>query len=96
MKELDNNVFIKKWFCHIDKFTDLYKEYLIYYIDGSKRKIVFTKESTEEEIKPQLLHIVNRDLKQKGWVKEEKKTEEPKEKYNPADDLYYKQEWLYV
>ena len=93
MEELDNNVFIKKWYSHIDKFVDLYKEYLIYYIDGSKRKVAFTKESTEEEIKPQLLHLIDRDLKEKGWIKEEK-IEEPK--HNPAEDPYYQQEWLYI
>ena len=110
MIELDNNVFIKKWFCHIDKSIDLYKEYYIYYIDGSKRKVVFTKESTEEEIKPQLLSIINKDLKEKGWIKEENRLTqhqmlqrqieleklETGEKYDPAKDSYYKQEWLYV
>ena len=97
MKELDKNVFIKKWFLHIDKYVNSYKEYLIYYIDGSKRQAVFAKESTEEEIKPQLLYLIDKDLKGKGWVAEERILEQQKkDRYNPADDPYYKQEWLYV
>ena len=110
MKELDKNVFIKKWFLHIDKYVNSYKEYLIYYIDGSKRQAVFAKESTEEKIKPQLLHLIDKDLKEKGWIEEELEpktisqlekehidwVEKEYNKYNPAEDPYYKQEWLYV
>jgi hypothetical protein len=93
MEELDNNVFIQKWFCHIDKSIDLYKEYYIYYVDGGKRRVVFTKESTDEEIKPQLLHFVNRDLEEKGWVKNEPEVKEYE--HNP-DDPYYQNEDLYI
>ena len=137
MIELDSNVFIEKWFLHIDKYVNSYKEYIIYYIDGSKRQAVFSKESTEEQIKPQLLSIINKDLKEKGWIKENRLTQHQmlqqqieleknciekestcnftiesmtssdiigltlpidneESNYNPADDPYYKQEWLYV
>lgn len=90
MTELDNNVFIKKWHCLVD---ELYIRFYIYYIDHSKNVITFVKESTEEEVRPQVLHFVERRLKEEGWVKDELEIED---KYNPAEDPYYKQQWLYV
>ena len=93
MEELDNNVFIKKWFCHINKTIEV-KEYYIYYIDNSNRRFVFTREATDEEIKQQILHLIKRELEEKGWVKE--KSEVKQFKYNPADDPYYQNEDLYV
>ena len=68
MQELDNNVFINKWHCTVDDYY-LHKTYYIYYIDGSHRRAVFTSFSTEEEIAPQLLHLIDKDLREKGWVK---------------------------
>ena len=91
MTELDNNVFIKNW--HVRETAGFCIEYIVFYVDYSKRAATFTKESTKEQIKSQLLYLINRDLKEKGWVKEEL---EIKDKYNPAVDPYYKQEWLYV
>ena len=89
MTELDNNVFIKDWYCFVE---NSFKKYHIYYIDGSKHVITFTVESTEDMIRPQVLHFVERKLKESGWVKEE----EPKDEYNPADDPYYENEDLYI
>jgi hypothetical protein len=93
MGELDNNVFINKWHCTVDDYY-LHKTYDIYYIDGSHRRAVFTSFSTEEEIAPQLLYLIDKDLKEKGWVKNEPEVKESK--YNPANDPYYEQESLYV
>tara|TARA_R110002012_G_scaffold78912_2_gene200947 strand:+ start:1269 stop:1574 length:306 start_codon:yes stop_codon:yes gene_type:complete len=93
MEELDKNVFIKKWFCYDDKMLNLFITYDIYYIDGGKRRVVFTTSSTDEEIKPQLLHFVNEDLKEKGWVKTESAAEP---KYDSAKDPYYDNENLYI
>ena len=86
MTELDNNVFIKEWHCLID---NSFKKYYIYYIDGSKHVITFTVESTKGLIKRNVLHFVEKKLKEKGWIKEEPE-------YDPSKDPYYKQEWLYV
>ena len=67
MTELDDNVFINNWHCSVDEFS---MSFHIYYIDSRCLRMTFDKESTEEEIKSRLLHFVNRDLKEKGWVKE--------------------------
>ena len=103
MTELDNNVFIKDWYCFVE---NSFIKYRIYYIDHSKHVVTFTVESTEEEIRPQVLHFVERKLKEEGWVKENRLTQhqmfqkqielEKKSDYNPADDPYYKNEDLYV
>jgi hypothetical protein len=92
MEELDNNVFIKKWFCHINKTIEV-KEYYIYYIDNSARRFVFTKGVTDEEIKQQILHLIKRELEEKGWVKNEPEVKEYE--HNP-DDPYYQNEDLYI
>ena len=107
MKELNENVFIDRWNLIIT--SSLCVKYLIRYIDGSMRQASFDKEFTEEEKKSQLLYLIDKDLKEKGWVKEDRLTQhqmfqrqieleksETGEKYDPAKDPYYKQEWLYV
>jgi hypothetical protein len=91
MEDLDNNVFIKRY--NVKETIGFCIEYVIYYIDYSMRKATFTKESTEEQIKLQLLYFVNRDLKEKGWVKNEPEVKEYE--HNP-DDPYYQNEDLYI
>jgi len=107
MEELDKNVFIKSW--NVKETIGFCIEYVVCYIDYSSRVTTFTKESTKEQIKSQLLYLIDKDLKEKGWVKEDRLTQhqmfqrqieleksETGEKYDPAKDPYYKQEWLYV
>ena len=90
MTALDNNAFIQNSYCFLDEF---YINFYIYYVDHSKRDAAFTKESTEKEVMLQLLHLIDRDLKDKGW--DTQHDDSPKE-YNPADDPYYQNEDLYI
>ena len=66
MTELDDNVFINNWHCSVDEFC---MNFHIYYIDSRCRRMTFDKESTEEEVRPHLLYLIDKDLKEGGWEK---------------------------
>ena len=98
MTELDDNVFINTWHCSVDEFC---MNFHIYYIDSRCRRMTFDKESTEEEVRPHLLYLIDKDLKEGGWERLTQhqmlqQQEELEKKYNPAEDPYYEQDSLYV
>jgi hypothetical protein len=92
MQELDNNVFIKSWSFKEDSFVEGHlMHFYIIYIDDTRYYMNIPKEASIDDAKKILLDRIDRDLIEKGWVKNE-----PKAKYNHSDDPYYQDENLYV
>jgi hypothetical protein len=95
MKELDDNVFIKSWHFKEESFVEGHlMHFLIIYIDDTRFHMNVLKEASLEYAKKNLLDRIDRDLREKGWVKNEPEVKESK--YNPADDPYYQNEDLYI
>jgi hypothetical protein len=95
MEELDDNVFIKRWHFRKMPFDEKYSIYcLIIYIDETSFQMHIPIEASLEDSQKSLLDRIDRDLREKGWVKNEPEVKQSK--YNPANDPYYQNEDLYI